>query len=125
MKKNKPWILFDNIITKEKEKIVTMKFISHSDYFLTGHFENYSVYPGVLLLEGIKQSAMEMECLMGYELQKIQARFLQPVLPGIIVTYDINLIRENELIELKAEGMSEDLTPFIKCKLTFRRSRSA
>lgn len=120
--KNKPWILIDKIISKESDMVVTMKLISHSDYFLIGHFPSYSVYPGVLLVEGIKQSAMELDCIKNQNPYKIQARFLKPALPGMIVTYKINIKKDENIIELKAEGVSDDSTNLVKCKMMFRRN---
>lgn len=102
--------------------VITMKLISHSDYFLIGHFPSYSVYPGVLLLEGIKQSSLELDCIRGLNPYKIQARFLNPVLPGMIVTYKINVKQSEDTIQLKAEGISDDSTTLVKCKMMFRRN---
>ncbi|MEH6989551.1 FabA-like domain protein [Cytobacillus firmus] len=119
---SKPWILIDKIISKEEDMIITMKLISHSDYFLIGHFPSYSVYPGVLLLEGIKQSSMELDCIRDSNPYKIQARFLNPVLPGMIVTYKINVKKSENTIQLKAEGTSDNSTILVKCKMMFRRN---
>jgi 3-hydroxyacyl-[acyl-carrier-protein] dehydratase len=94
----KPWVLIDRILqlVEEKGNIVTLKHISMSDYFITGHFASYSVYPGMLLLEGMKQSAEALIILSQlsngpFKLSgKVAVRFLRAVLPGNTLTYKVS-----------------------------------
>ncbi|MFC5407325.1 3-hydroxyacyl-ACP dehydratase FabZ family protein [Cohnella soli] len=93
---SKPWIFIDDVLEVNDNGIVTQKNISYSDVFLQGHFLSYSVYPGMLLLEGIKQSIFiwktESSADPSTEIYQIrsQARFLHPVRPGNIVIYEIS-----------------------------------
>lgn len=92
----KPWVLVDNIVEVHgSERIVTQKLITTSDYFLQGHFPHYSIYPGMLVMEGMKQSAELLLILSGSlcsrrgvgRLRQLAARFAQPLEPGDTVTY--------------------------------------
>lgn len=94
----KPWILVDRVLHSDRAAhISTCKLISLSDYFLQGHFQDYSVYPGVLLIEGIRQSVyLLLEPDRSVEQSPIefldmQVRFLSPVTPGDIVKFSVHI----------------------------------
>jgi 3-hydroxyacyl-[acyl-carrier-protein] dehydratase len=101
----KPWILIDEVIRYIPERqIVTKKFITTSDFFLIGHFPTYSVYPGMLLLEGLLQSAEMLQRLSNNEgvskinaakrslnLMSCNARFQRPTEPGDTIEYTVTL----------------------------------
>ncbi|MVO98869.1 3-hydroxyacyl-ACP dehydratase FabZ family protein [Paenibacillus lutrae] len=95
----KPWIMVDRIIDRSAARITTVKLISASDFYLQGHFPSYSVYPGMLMVECILQSA---ELLLGqrqgvgsvgpsYIVSEIASRFLSPVTPGDTVVFETGL----------------------------------
>ncbi len=97
----KPWVMIDQIRELDcTEGTVSMKLISSSDFFLQGHFPAYSVYPGMLLVEGIRQT---INCKLQHETDAskwkehtIHSRFLQPVLPGDSVKY---IVQRNQVDE--------------------------
>lgn len=93
----KPWVLIDQIDAIDGgRRIRCIKQISASDFFLLGHFEYRSVYPGVILLAAFRQAA---ELLLAAEpgrtpgvptaLSEVDARWLQPVIPGDRVTIEV------------------------------------
>lgn len=91
----KPAILIDELSSGGPDRIVTKKLISHSDFFLQGHFADRSVYPGMLLIEGMLQSTQLFHpqgsvpsVLSPF---RIRARFLEPVRPGNTVQYELDL----------------------------------
>ncbi|MEK3732381.1 MULTISPECIES: 3-hydroxyacyl-ACP dehydratase FabZ family protein [Paenibacillus] len=98
----KPWILVDRVLdTVSVAQISTCKLISASDYFLQGHFQHYSVYPGVLLIEGIRQSlylwlSRRTPDPHAIELRDMQVRFLTPAVPGDVIRYDITVQGSSE-----------------------------
>ncbi|UFJ42410.1 beta-hydroxyacyl-ACP dehydratase [Brevibacillus humidisoli] len=94
----KPWILVDNIVEiSAGKRIVTQKLITSSDYFLQGHFPQYSIYPGMLVIEGLKQSTELLFKLSGSaccgkkprRMLQLTARFAKPLEPGDTVTYTV------------------------------------
>lgn len=50
-----PFLLVDKIIQMDENSITGIKNISASDPFLSGHFPDNPVYPGVLLIESCAQ----------------------------------------------------------------------
>ncbi|WP_270166442.1 3-hydroxyacyl-ACP dehydratase FabZ family protein [Paenibacillus sp. SYP-B4298] len=95
----KPWRMFDRVVDIEEQRIATIKLISFSDYYIAGHFPSYSVYPGMLLLEGMKQSAVLLStcahCANDVEsglpgMTELSVRFLRPVVPGDTVRFEVN-----------------------------------
>lgn len=114
----KPWILIDEMIQYEPEqRIITRKFITNSDFFLIGHFPSYSVYPGMLLLEGLFQSA-EVLCSLSQSnadlphsgkrkpcFTSCNVRFLQPAEPGDIVEFTVKQRRSYAEDELEYNGI--------------------
>ncbi len=53
-----PFVMIDSVIEMEpRAKIVTIKKAKHLHEFLRGHFPGNPIVPGVLIVEGIAQSA--------------------------------------------------------------------
>lgn len=91
----KPWILVDKIIEiKPEAQITAIKYISTSDYFIQGHFPHLSIYPGVLLVEGVRQCVEILFNEMGL-FQDLNARFLKPVYPGSAVIYKVSMLNKD------------------------------
>ena len=52
-----PFLLIDKIIDiKRGEMIIAQKNVSNNEPFFQGHFPEYPVFPGVLLLEAMAQA---------------------------------------------------------------------
>ncbi|MCL2441396.1 MAG: 3-hydroxyacyl-ACP dehydratase FabZ [Treponema sp.] len=51
-----PFLFVDEIIEASNEKIVTKRMFAESEYFFKGHFPEYPVVPGVILVETMAQS---------------------------------------------------------------------
>ena len=64
-----PFILPDQVIdvALEQGQIRTQKKIEQGDYFLNGHFEHEPIFPGVMLIETMAQSAGILLSLLGHE----------------------------------------------------------
>lgn len=85
-----PMLLVDQIIEMESERIVGIKNVTHNEPFFTGHFPDFPVMPGVLIVEAMAQTAgvlvlksiadraQKLVLLVAIE----NARFRKPVLPG-------------------------------------------
>ncbi|SDN48105.1 3-hydroxyacyl-[acyl-carrier-protein] dehydratase [Fictibacillus solisalsi] len=122
----KPWCLIDKFYgMNASNRIESSKFISYSDFFLLGHFKNYSVYPGILMIEGMKQTLImadrqQLIQLKNYTLQDIQSRFLKPLIPGSIIRY--SLYQEERAGQLCFKGTGEvDGTVIVRGKLIYQK----
>lgn len=126
----KPWIFVDEVIScVPMQQIITRKHITYSDFFLIGHFPAYSVYPGVLLLEGLIQSAGLLRYYSDHESKKIRnikgisypvtscnARFLKPAKPGATIEYTIKFESVgSSVLESRGIGVCDGETVIRAC----------
>ncbi|MDR3341171.1 MAG: 3-hydroxyacyl-ACP dehydratase FabZ [Treponema sp.] len=52
----KPFLFVDEIITADTDKIVARHVFTEEEFFFPGHFPQYPVVPGVILIETMAQS---------------------------------------------------------------------
>jgi 3-hydroxyacyl-[acyl-carrier-protein] dehydratase len=85
-----PFLLVDRIVELEVGKrIVGLKHVSMSDGYLQGHFPDYPIMPGVLIVEALAQTGAVLVLIDPANAGKIpffaridNCRFRQPVRPG-------------------------------------------
>lgn len=84
-----PFLLVDKIIEMEAERIVGIKNVTANEPFFVGHFPEFPVMPGVLIVEAMAQVAgvLVLSSLgRGNKLVLLasieNAKFRRPVLPG-------------------------------------------
>jgi len=84
-----PMLLVDRIIELEPERIVGIKNVTINEPFFAGHFPDFPVMPGVLIVEAMAQVAGVLVLKDLADRQKVvflamieQAKFRRPVLPG-------------------------------------------
>ena len=92
-----PFLLVDKIVDMDGDNsAVGIKNVTINEPFFQGHFPNFPVMPGVLLIEGMAQTAGALcvaNLTASYEPQLVyfmsidRARFRRPVLPGDTVYY--------------------------------------
>lgn len=117
----KPWILIDRVLECRPDRIVCLKHVSSSDTYLIGHFPARSVYPGILLLEGIRQAGRLLLAANGLSPRGagecMDVRFLRPVYPGQTILYSVALIEVRDgTAWLSGRGTIDDST-VIRAKL--------
>jgi 3-hydroxyacyl-[acyl-carrier-protein] dehydratase len=99
-----PFLLVDRIIEVNHDiSCIGIKNVTFNEPFFQGHFPNRPVMPGVLLIEGMAQTAGAICSLStGYEgvpptvffLTVDKAKFRKPVLPGDTIEYHMKQIRK-------------------------------
>ncbi len=83
-----PFLLVDRIVEMEAERIVGIKNVTGNEPFFAGHFPEFPVMPGVLLVEAMAQVAgvlvmKDLGAQKAVFLASIdQAKFRRPVVPG-------------------------------------------
>jgi 3-hydroxyacyl-[acyl-carrier-protein] dehydratase len=99
-----PFLLVDRVMeVVPGERLLAQKNVSINEPFFTGHFPNYSVMPGVLIIEALAQAAG----ILSFKTIQSQAqegqiyffagidncRFKRPVVPGDVLMLDVSIER--------------------------------
>jgi beta-hydroxyacyl-ACP dehydratase FabZ len=84
-----PFLLVDRIEEMEDERIVGIKNVTANEPFFMGHFPEFPVMPGVLIVEAMAQVAgvLALSKMKGQQRVVLlamieQAKFRKPVVPG-------------------------------------------
>jgi 3-hydroxyacyl-[acyl-carrier-protein] dehydratase len=132
LKQRFPMLMVDRVLELEPGKrIKTLKNVTGNEIQFLGHFADFAIMPGTLIIEAIGQSASLLfshtsgKGMNHREFMALAAvndmRFLVPVLPGHVMTMDINIIKMTEEAAL-IEGFARvDDTVVAKGKLSFAR----
>ncbi len=98
-----PFLMIDRIIDIDGDNSATgVKSVTINEPFFQGHFPNFPIMPGVLLIEGMAQTAGAI-CVAAlgdtyqpaivYFMSIDKAKFRRPVTPGDTVHYHVRKIR--------------------------------
>jgi 3-hydroxyacyl-[acyl-carrier-protein] dehydratase len=101
-----PFLLVDRIIEMEAERIVGIKNVTANEPHFTGHFPNFPVMPGVLIVEAMAQCAgvlvlktiedraSKLVLLVAIE----NARFRKPVVPGDTLRMEMKVLKRKATV---------------------------
>jgi 3-hydroxyacyl-[acyl-carrier-protein] dehydratase len=113
-----PFLLVDKIIELKKgAKIVGIKNVSFNEWFFLGHFPDYPIMPGVLIIEALAQTAgILVGETLGYSQDKLfylagleEVRFRKPVHPGDTLRLEVTVVKmRSKLSILNARALVEE-----------------
>ena len=97
-----PILLVDRILELDDGSALAEKLVSVNEPVLQGHFPDRPIFPGVLILEALGQTACVWAKRMrgGFEgLEPVlvgidSARFRRPVVPGDVLQLDVRVLRQ-------------------------------
>ena len=96
-----PFLLVDRIIEFEpKKKAVGIKNVTINEPFFQGHFADYPVMPGVLIVEAMAQVAGILAFKSGAKGNSVffmsieKAKFRKPVIPGDQLRLEVKVIQQ-------------------------------
>ena len=102
-----PFLLVDRIIECDFDShIVGIKNVTADEPFFQGHFPEFPVMPGVLIIEALAQTA----CILGFKILKLEghgtvfftgidgAKFRKPVVPGDQLRLELTKIKQRKSI---------------------------
>lgn len=96
-----PFLLVDRIIELEPNvKITGLKNVTINEPFFQGHFPDYPVMPGVLIIEAMAQIAGILAYRSGvqgdtmYFMSIEKAKFRRPVIPGDQLLFKLNVLQQ-------------------------------
>src|SRR5215475_4622046 len=94
-----PFLLVDRIVDMDRdESAVGIKAVTVNEPFFQGHFPGFPVMPGVLIIEGLAQTAgargvhhiaATYKPQLVYFICIVRAKFRKPVLPGDLLYYHV------------------------------------
>jgi UDP-3-O-[3-hydroxymyristoyl] N-acetylglucosamine deacetylase/3-hydroxyacyl-[acyl-carrier-protein] dehydratase len=95
-----PFLMVDRVISIDGNHIVAQKNVSINEPYFEGHFPGHPIMPGVLQLEAIAQVAgilmlkkAENFGKLAYFMAAENVKWRKPVLPGDILTIDVELTK--------------------------------
>ena len=96
-----PFLLVDRIIELEADRVVGIKNVTANEPFFVGHFPDFPVMPGVLIVEAMAQTAgilvlrsiPDRENKLVFLVSVDAARFRKPVVPGDQLRLEMKVIK--------------------------------
>lgn len=109
-----PFLLIDEVIALDPgKKCTARKFITPGEFWFQGHFPQYPVTPGVLMLEMLAQTAGVCALCLEENKGKLaffgglnNVRFREQVLPDSVLTLEIELVKMKANVG-KAKGIAK------------------
>lgn len=108
-----PFLLVDRVLETSEDEIVALKNVTINEPFFQGHFPQYPVMPGVLIMEALAQTAGVLELSKEENKGKLvfyagmdKVRFKKQVIPGDQLIMTAKFIKRRgtiAVVEAKAE----------------------
>jgi 3-hydroxyacyl-[acyl-carrier-protein] dehydratase len=132
-----PFLLVDRIVELEAERIVGIKNVTVNEPFFTGHFPDFPVMPGVLIVEAMAQTAgvLVLKSIPDRENKLVllvaveNARFRRPVVPGDSLRMEMKVIKRKASVAKMAGVATVDgqvvAEAEVMCKLADKEEKKA
>ena len=96
-----PFLLVDRILELDAERIVGIKSVTANEPFFNGHFPDFPVMPGVLIVEAMAQTAgvLVLKSIPDRDTKLVLlvsidgAKFRRPVVPGDQLRIEMTVIK--------------------------------
>src|SRR5947199_3023033 len=96
-----PMLLVDRIVELEAERIVGIKNVTANEPFFSGHFPDFPVMPGVLIVEAMAQTAgvLVLKTIPDRDKKLVflvaveNAKFRRPVVPGDQLRMEMSVVK--------------------------------
>jgi len=132
-----PMLLVDRILEMEEDRIVGMKNVTANEPFFMGHFPEYPVMPGVLIVEAMAQvgGVLVLKTVPDRKSKLVlfasieEAKFRRPVLPGDTLIIECVTLKRKETV-VKMQGTAKVngqvvAEGVVMCKLVDRPAQGA
>jgi 3-hydroxyacyl-[acyl-carrier-protein] dehydratase len=106
-----PFLLVDRVTKIEETRLEAYKNVTANEEFFNGHFPEYPIMPGVLIIEGMAQS---LGLLVNKDAEPMTplfasidgAKFKKQVVPGDKLVYEVEIIMARRGI-VKGKGVAK------------------
>ena len=131
-----PFLLVDRIVEMEADRVVGIKCITANEPQFTGHFPDFPVMPGVLIVEAMAQTAgilvlhnmpdraNKLVLLVAIE----NARFRRPVVPGDTLRMEMKILKKKASVAKMAGVATVDgvvvAEAEVMCKLADKEEKA-
>ena len=131
-----PFLLVDRILELDSERVVGIKNVTNNEPFFMGHFPDFPVMPGVLIVEAMAQTAgvlvlksiddraSKLVLLVAIE----NARFRRPVVPGDTLRMEMKVIKRKASVAKMAGVATVDgvvvAEAEVMCKLADKEEKT-
>jgi beta-hydroxyacyl-ACP dehydratase FabZ len=108
-----PFLLVDRIVEMEPERVVGIKNVTANEPFFPGHFPEFPVMPGVLIIEAMAQVAgvLVLSQIEDREKKVVllasvdEAKFRRPVRPGDQLRIEMTVVkRKASIAKMRGEA---------------------
>ena len=132
-----PFLLVDRIVEMEPERIVGIKNVTVNEPFFQGHFPDFPVMPGVLIIEAMAQAAgvLVLKNIADRENKLVllvaveNARFRKPVVPGDTLRMEMKVVKRKASVAKMAGVATVDgavvAEAEVMCKLADKEVKQA
>ncbi len=111
-----PFLLVDRIIDIEANvKAVGLKNVTANEHFFQGHFPDYPIMPGVLIIEAMAQVSGILAFHSGAQGNSVffmsieKAKFRKPVVPGDQLRFEVNVVQNrNNVWKFSGQSFVDD-----------------
>jgi len=124
-----PFIFIDRVLELEAGKrIVCLKNVTGNEAFFAGHFPDFAVMPGALILEGLAQATIilfkrssdkpeDPDSLFLFA--GVKGRMLKPVFPGDQLKLEVTVVKLISTGAMTQGIVTVDGVPVLKADLSF------
>jgi 3-hydroxyacyl-[acyl-carrier-protein] dehydratase len=95
-----PFLMIDHVISLNKKKLVATKNVKKDENYFKGHFKDFPIMPGALIVEGLGQAATilvrynienhDQKDILAYKIRS--AKFFRPTFPGQTLRFEVRLL---------------------------------
>ncbi|MEQ1886306.1 MAG: 3-hydroxyacyl-ACP dehydratase FabZ [Bryobacteraceae bacterium] len=120
-----PFLLVDRVVEMEEDRVVGIKNVTVNEPFFNGHFPDFPVMPGVLIIEAMAQTAGVLVLsyvadrknknilLAGVE----NARFRRPVRPGDQLRMEMKILKRKATLAKMSGVATVDGVPVAEAEM--------
>jgi len=94
-----PFLFLDKVLELKDNKIVALKQVSYNEWFFSGHFPNFPIMPGVLMLEAMAQASG----ILIYQTLTEKEKDLLPLFLGVEKARFRKMVKPGDTLIIEAE----------------------